>query len=300
VGKLVSKKMKIIKLNKTGSSHWILVVVLVVIIGLVGARVLSYSKAQTPPTSTTTIFKGNPTEDSTKSPALNAFSGTGVCKPRVCYSYVMGYQFAISDGAAVTLSQEQPKVDPNDSHSLAELAVQSYDGKQTIEIGWTVERNEGPNAKPRLFVFYWVDDKPTCYNTCGFVKMAGSPVMPGDEVEVGTTGRYKILFTSGKWMLYYNSKAIGYFPASLWGGRFTKSGHTQVFGEVASSPTTASKTQMGNGKKGNALNPAKISSFTSFNSSAPVSLTVKPVGAPGIYTYSNRKPNGFTYGGPGY
>src|SRR4029453_8268692 len=56
----------------------------------------------------------------------------------VYYSYGVGRQTVEADGVAAAVTIGRPKLDQNDWHSLAELAVQSADGQQVVEVGWTV------------------------------------------------------------------------------------------------------------------------------------------------------------------
>src|SRR4051812_37172663 len=57
----------------------------------------------------------------------------------VSYLYVSGYQYAAATGASVTLQQVKPAVSAGDYHSLAELAVESADGRQIVEVGWNAD-----------------------------------------------------------------------------------------------------------------------------------------------------------------
>src|SRR5215470_19483526 len=62
-----------------------------------------------------------------------------ICYFGACYNYVAGRQYAwYATGAGVQLWRGRPKLDPADvnSHSLQELAVQSVDGLQIVEVGW--------------------------------------------------------------------------------------------------------------------------------------------------------------------
>jgi len=170
----------------------------------------------------------------------------------VKFHYAGAYQFAEADGSFAGLTIAKPYLHSNDYHTLAEIAVQSGDGDQKVEIGWTIDRALNGDTDPHLFVYHWVDDEPTCYNGCGFVPWTdpakpGQPtVKPGDTLPAGKNLRFGIKFWEGAWWFSYDSVYFGYFEAKLWGGGFTEAGLTQWFGEVASK-TTAPCSYMGNG-----------------------------------------------------
>lgn len=54
-------------------------------------------------------------------------------------------------GAVGSFTQHRPYLAPGDYHSLAELAVQTADFRQTIEVGWTVDRGLDGDDLPHLF-----------------------------------------------------------------------------------------------------------------------------------------------------
>jgi Neprosin len=214
----------------------------------------------------------------------------------VSYLYVYGHQYATASGASVALRQARPAVSASDDHSLAELAVQSADGNQIVEVGWTVSPGLNGDTQPHLFVFHWVDRTPTCYNGCGFVQVS-STITPGDPVAAGSTGIYRITFARNKWWVYYNKAKIGYFPASLWSGRYKQAGLIQAFGEV-SAGSTSPCTDMGNGKFGSAPESATISKFALTGSAASPSLGVSWTNA-SLYDAGNITTTSFRFGGPG-
>jgi hypothetical protein len=157
------------------------------------------------------------------------------------------------------LSRPHPYVAPGDAHSLAEIAVESSDGQQIVEIGTTVDPAAHGDNQTRLFAFHWVNGQATCYDACGFVQTS-STVHPGMPIQVtNATTPFQIKESSGthNWWLYYGGTAIGYFPPGLWGGTFTRSGLTQFFGEVAAAGPFPC-TDMGNGTYGTQAGAARI------------------------------------------
>jgi hypothetical protein len=139
-----------------------------------------------------------------------------------------------------------------DSHTLGEVAVQSPDGRQTIEVGWTVDPVVNKTAgvgtmTPRAFVFYWVNGVPQSYNGGAFVPVSGATVVPGvTNLTSGDLAKNLIWHDAGQhvWWIGYGTEFIGYFPDSAWASATTATGAayvfdhfetTQLFGEIASS-----------------------------------------------------------------
>jgi len=167
----------------------------------------------------------------------------------VDFHYAGYKQGGETDGSWANLTIEQPTLADGDFHTLAEIAVQSPDEKhlQAVEVGWNVDRSVNGDTDPHLFVFYWKDGVPQCYNACGFTQYSKT-VKPGDTLPVNTQKRFGIQHASGVWWIAYNSEWIGYFPDSNWAGKYTKGGYVQWFGEVATVKGEVPCSQMGNGK----------------------------------------------------
>ncbi|GAA3336585.1 hypothetical protein GCM10020358_09620 [Amorphoplanes nipponensis] len=191
----------------------------------------------------------------------------------VNFHYAVGAQIGETDGTWANLTVEKPRLGEGDYHTLAEIAVQSPDTQQTVEVGWTVDRSVNGDDDPHLFVFYWRDGKRTCYNACGFTQYSKT-VKPGDTLPVGTSKRFGIQHAGNAWWIAYDSEWIGYFPDSNWEGRYTKGGVIQWFGEVAS-PSLTPCTQMGNGKPAATGTAARIGSISMTNGPL-VSFDVDP------------------------
>jgi len=220
----------------------------------------------------------------------------------VYYLYSRGRQVATMDGASANMTIGRPTVAKGDWHSLAEIAVQSSDGSQVVEVGWTVDRLVNGDDDPHLFVFSWVDGAPTCYNECNFIPAKGASIKPGDTLVQGTTKNFGVQHIGDAWWIAYDSEWIGAFFDKYWDGDFTQGGQVQFFGEVAAaSPKPC--TQMGNGQSPDSPTAARFGSVTLVNG-PPVSLDVRTsndvyasVGlglkdTPQIY-------RAFRYGGPG-
>ena len=239
----------------------------------------------------TGVLKTSKTAVPPLAPKAEPVTGTG----EVDYIYTVGKQAAKVDGVAALLTVAQPKVAAEDWHSLAEIAVQSADGQQVVEVGWTVDRNTNGDDSTHLFVYHWIDGKPTCYNTCDFVPLAGASIAPGATLATDVIKPFGIQYSGGSWWIAYDSEWIGSIPDKVWTSGFTQGGLVQVFGEVAASSTKPC-TQMGNGKTPDDTTAAKISSVT-FVNGPTVALTVSQTST--LYATTQTTDRTFRYGGPG-
>lgn len=206
-------------------------------------------------------------------------SGPATSRPgdKAQFMYAGGYEYVTTEGAAVSMSQARPHMDENNGiHSLMELAVESADRQQIVEVGWTVEPAPTPegNTLPRLFVSHWVNGVRPCpvINDCDFVWTAKEA--RGKVVDVTKMGRYAIEHTIQGWQVSHNGKSLGYFEDRLWPeNSFTTAGLVQVFGEVvATSRNTC--TAMGNGKFPDDSGAAKFLGFQLIPASTPAALSL--------------------------
>ncbi|WP_412747174.1 neprosin family prolyl endopeptidase [Krasilnikovia sp. MM14-A1004] len=212
------------------------------------------------------------------------------------YMYGIGSQTVAVQKAYANFTVAKPTVAQADFHSLAELAMLSADGQQIVEVGWTVDRdvNSG-DVNPHLFVFHWKDGAGTCYNGCGFVPYGGTATA-GMALPVGSSKQFGVVHDGGAWWIAYDTTWVGYFPDSLWEGRFTVTGKVKFYGEVAAA-TAQPCTQMGNGLAADDANAARIGSASYPDSTEPVKLVVRTQG--GVYSAVALSDRTFRYGGPG-
>ncbi|MEU4559325.1 neprosin family prolyl endopeptidase [Actinoplanes sp. NPDC023936] len=245
-------------------------------------------------TSRTTFVKSEKTTVLPPEPPPTSGSGAPATKPTVNYLYSVGSQAAVSDGAYASLTISKPTLAKTDYHSLAELAVQSADGSQIVEVGWTVDRTVNGDDDPHLFVFHWVDRKPTCYNTCGFVPYSKN-IVPGDVLAQDKYARFGIQFFNGAWWVAFDSEWVGYFPGKIWDDEFTRTGLVQVFGEVAAA-TPKPCTEMGNGRSAENSAAARVGSVSYLNGPA-VAMNIRATSE--VYAVSKLTSRTFRYGGPG-
>ncbi len=234
----------------------------------------------------------------TSSSTAQAAGATCAAKPvgATQFHYAGAYQFLASTGTRVTLDQPQPCLATSDYHTLVEIAAQTSDGKQVIEVGSTVDRGLNGDALPHLFVYHWVNGQQSCYNGCGFVQV--SPTRrPGMVVSVTSTPQeYSIQFYSGNWWISYQYEWIGYFPGTLWNNTFTQTGLVQWFGEVAAS-TAYPCTDMGNGQHPAYTTAAKVNNIAFYGTTTQPAIVVNPTSQ--LYSIGATSSNSFRYGGAG-
>ncbi|GAB1691874.1 neprosin family prolyl endopeptidase [Krasilnikovia sp. M28-CT-15] len=230
------------------------------------------------------------------SAAAASLAAPAAADPTIHYMYGTGSQTVAVQQAYANFTVAKPTVAQQDFHSLAELAMLSSDGRQIVEVGWTVDRdvNSG-DLNPHLFVYRWKDGQGTCYNGCGFVPYGGAATA-GMTLPAGTSKQFGIVHNGGAWWIAYDTNWVGHYPDSLWEGRFTVTGQVKFFGEVAAA-TQQPCTQMGNGLAAEDANAARIGSASYPDSTEPVRLVVRATG--GVYSALALSDRTFRYGGPG-
>jgi len=215
----------------------------------------------------------------------------------VDFLYNVGSQAAETDGLYASLTIGKPKLAQEDYHTLAELAVQSADGQQIVEVGWNVDRSVNGDDDPHLFVYRWVNRQTSCYNGCGFMQYSKN-LKPGDTLSYDVTKKFGIQYFNGAWWIAFDSEWIGYYPEQIWndqGVKFGKSGFLQVFGEVAASSEEPC-TEMGNGQAPDSDTAARVASIAFLNGPT-ISMNVRST--TDVYAVKPLTPRTFRYGGAG-
>ena len=232
------------------------------------------------------------------------------------YHYATGYQYAEADGASANLGIQKPFLQPDDYHTLGEVAVQSADGLQKVEIGWVVSQNINGDLDPHIFGYHWVNGEATCWNTCGWVDNAAVSTNLGDAIPSSmwepsvTNIKFKIQFYDGVWWLGFNGEWLGHYPKELWsdeGVTFEKGGLFQAFGEVLSTRQQPC-TDMGNGVIGTNASALSINSFSLIlpnpsTTASSLTLEMNPTAnTPDKYNQQawSGSVRSYDYGGPGW
>jgi hypothetical protein len=236
------------------------------------------------------------------SPAPSGSASKDPSTRKVNFLYSVGSEAQTADGVYVAMDVRKPTLAKGDYHTLAELALQSADTQQTIEVGWNIDRSVNGDDDPHLFVFHWVNNQPTCYNVCGgFVPYKGG-VAPGDTLPVGNLKMFGIQHVNGAWWIAYDNTLVGYFPDKEWtsqGVDFTQGGYFQAFGEVASSSPNSCSGMGSNAPASDTVNAARMGQFTYVNNPATANLYMRSTSD----TYGMNPVKGstraFWYGGQG-
>lgn len=238
------------------------------------------------------------------------------------YFWVGGSQLGKSTGESAKLTQAQPKGVTGNSHSLGQIMVTNEALTQRVEFAWEDDPSSNGDQKPRLSVSSTVDGHTT---DNGFVQVS-KRYHPGSIVDVGKMGTYAIKYdpkSGGRWDVLYNEpgerqQLVGYYPESLWDGKFKESDYNDVWYEVAAANPRPGIT-MGDGKYGTEAGSAKIRDFHMFNGPKPnltpyaatgeasspsgqVVPKTEPIsGDPAPpYNFGNPTRNGLNAGGPGF
>jgi hypothetical protein len=226
--------------------------------------------------------------------------GAAASPAKISYYYGDAYQYAVAAGLSARFTQHKPTLGQGDSHTLMEVAAQSADGQQIVEIGWTVDPGVNGDNEPHLFVYHWVDRVPSCYNGCGWVQVSNTR-MPGMKVQVTSDPQeYVIQFLDGNWWIGYQGEWMGYFPGSLWNGSYTQIGLGQWFGEVCAS-RLRSCTDMGSGVMAGQPGAAEMRELLlrfEDNQSLPADAQTQST-RPQLWDIKGTDGATFTVGGPG-
>jgi hypothetical protein len=239
-------------------------------------------------------FKGLPGKRTVSS------SGDGSATAGVAFHYAGVFEFVTVTGASARWTQFQPMLARTDSHSLAEMALESLDSGQIVEVGWTVDRLLNGDSLPHLFVFHWVDGNGSCYNGCGWQQVSQTRY-PGMVVSLTREPQQAIYrYFNGGWWVFYQSEWIGFFPARLWTVDFSTAGLVQWFGEVAGRAKPDS--QMGDGLLPPQLNAAFMANLEVEDESGnSQGAALSPAYLTDPQTYELSVTTGaFSFGGPGY
>ncbi|MGA3341807.1 MAG: neprosin family prolyl endopeptidase [Methylocella sp.] len=157
---------------------------------------------------------------------------------------------------------------PGDDHSIMQTWLQNYDKPQlqSIEAGWTVDKNLNGDTIAHIFTYYTTNGYSADGNNLGGYnrlesgwKQYSASVFPGIRINgVSTPGgqqldvSIKYQLYQGNWWFAVQGIWMGYYPASLFSGGIGNHAEWVGFGgEVYSSLENPSltKDQMGSGRQ---------------------------------------------------
>jgi hypothetical protein len=163
----------------------------------------------------TSAFTANGVPAVAPSPEPSSSSAPSCVDKPPCYLYDGALQQAETDGVYTNVTIGKPSLDKSDYHTLGEIAVQSAETGDAVEVGWTVDRGVNGDEDPHLFVYHWVGHVNSCYNGCGFVQYSKN-IKPGDTLAYGVTKKFGIQYFNGAWWIAFDSEWGGYFREQLW------------------------------------------------------------------------------------
>jgi hypothetical protein len=214
-----------------------------------------------------------------------AFTGASANAGSPGYLYVADFDTTPTTAASLNLPVSAETVSSSsEEHSLFEMSMSNEGGSSgnIIEIGITTDRGLNGDPNPHWFVSSWVGGTWKGYDGASdFVSDDGNFWSSALTSEEGTSETAGFEYNDGEWQLYLNSVLAGYFPGSEWGGAFTQSSVTEVFGEVYWNGT---------------FYPTLNGTISGYDSSCGGTLSTLVVDAP--YAQSNTSTTGFTASGP--
>jgi hypothetical protein len=202
--------------------------------------------------------------------AAAAVKCAGTAEQNSCYYWASATDLRTDHGGGFTMKIEKPSVAKTATlaagHSLEEMSVQAGSNfGNIIEIGSIVNSDK---ADPELFVFHWINGKPTCYDLCGYHQYSNTYYPDMDlSALVGKSVYSGYVYYKGRWWAWFNGQWLGWFPGSLWKGKFGVSQEIQWFGEV-SATRFPPRTQMGNGRFAGNAAAAPLSTMCDVNVAA--------------------------------
>jgi len=259
--------------------------------------------------------------DAGSSPAQAAPRSTGNAAPS-CYNYAPGYvacyywasvaEQRVVDGAGMTLAIESPAVDSGgatNGHSIGQIAVSGpgYSGVSLddVEMGFSVSRGQWGNSNPHLFVYHFIGEEPTCYDSCDWNQYS-STYYPGMDLSPLLGERVYIgwVHYQGAWWAWFNRQWMGYINDSAWANAFTQAVVVQWYGEVAEIGSDPPYTQMGNGQFAENTTSASMTTLCDVDIDVWVcgygKLRTSTLSSqPEYYDILNTRIGGVRYGGPG-
>jgi hypothetical protein len=141
--------------------------------------------------------------------------------PSVCYDYNGFEQWFTTDPADDTLATMtigKPYVDNSvlgGAHSLGQVDVESANGGDRVEVGWTVDKAQRADGNPILFASHNIAGVWKGYTT-GWVDYAPNPINIGAGLPKPVDKAFGINQTSTAFWFWYDTDYVAYVPKSRW------------------------------------------------------------------------------------
>jgi hypothetical protein len=225
----------------------LLVSLLMVAASMVGAQAPAQAAGPSVPTLSSTHPAGTHALKGYRGATIGMHALTTCASP--CYYYAGFKQTVAFDGVSVNASKETPAIDVKAYHSLWELAAFNSTGQTLVEVGWTRDTTVcASGVSVCLFVFYWKNGAPQCYNGCGALNATTcAPYCMGaslDGIANGTLKGWALQHIvdgsgNGAWWAAFDGAWRFAVPDTAFGAyAFARASSFQSFGEVAASDDT--------------------------------------------------------------
>lgn len=119
-------------------------------------------------------------------------------------------------GLSVDITTGKPFTQSGANHSLGEVAVQSADQQDIVEIGWIVNTARRADGNPTLFAYHWIDGVPQGYET-GFVDYAPNPVNLVAGLPKPVNKNFTVSSTSTHFWVGYDGSWVAYLDKTRFG-----------------------------------------------------------------------------------
>lgn len=121
-------------------------------------------------------------------------------------------------GLQATITTGKPWTQSGANHSLGEIAVQSDDQLDVVEVMWRVNLTARPDGNPVLEAYHWIGGVGQGYRV-GFVDYAPNPLNLGAGLPKPVNKDFVISSTSTDFWVGYDGNWVASVPKSRWGAR---------------------------------------------------------------------------------
>ncbi|MER7172505.1 neprosin family prolyl endopeptidase [Streptomyces mesophilus] len=181
----------------------------------------------------------------TSASAASAASAAPAAPAPDPYSYAGVLKAApkgLDQGVGGVLQISDPLLHSPKDQVTNEISIVRGDNESLVEVGYRKFRTGGPT----LMVGRWAGGNFLDTDKFRTTHKTNRPDMRLDRY-VGKKVRFAVQHRKNAWWVWFDNAWLGYYPDSLWQGRFTSGDTTHWYGEVFS-PARPPLSQMGNGR----------------------------------------------------